>query len=285
MREDGSVWTWGSNTGGRIGDGTITTDKEVVTPNESGGYSSTYEIVENHDKNFPVQVVSEVTLPKNATILNCIALGNSVAEVETNHVPFRTLNTAVGRWSFYGSYEDFTAVFYNNEKAAFIYTNKTEGNQAGSAYIDTNDANKQYGVSIGVVPENEPEVAEILIFEFTNAFRGSHALYPLEWSSLLADAAKKHSLDMAERNFFDHTNPDGKEAGDRITQAGYTWNALSENISNGYIDAVSTVDAWINSAGHRNNLLTQDCRELGVGWFVSSTTGYQTYATQNFGSR
>jgi uncharacterized protein YkwD len=102
----------------------------------------------------------------------------------------------------------------------------------------------------------------------------------LKWNDKLGTAARSHSEDMKKRGFFNHTNPDGLDAGDRITAAGYEWRACAENIymrSRG-VNAVDAVDAWVNSSGHRENLLTTICDELGVG--VSGV-----YSTQNFGKR
>jgi uncharacterized protein YkwD len=124
-------------------------------------------------------------------------------------------------------------------------------------------------------------VSEQLIFELTNAFRAANSLSKLTWNDKLAGAARSHSQDMADRNFFDHINPDGKGPTDRAEALGYSWKAYAENISSGYQNAVSAVDGWINSPGHRGNLLTTTCNEIGVGWIESG----ESYGTQDFGNQ
>ncbi len=194
---------------------------------------------------------------------------------------FGSYVTSGGRWGFYGSYEKFLAVYYENDKATFLYTNDLSTyTGGGKVYTDSNDNGRQYAASIGTLPACDDAATERLIFEFTNAFRGLHYLPALKWNDKLAEAARSHSKDMEKRNFFSHTNPDGKDPGDRITAAGYEWMAYAENIfmASWGVDAVFAVDCWINSSGHRKNMLNTFCDELGVG--VSGS-----YSTQNFGKR
>jgi uncharacterized protein YkwD len=192
------------------------------------------------------------------------------------------LATSSGTWVFYGSYSQFLAVFYVDGKATFIYTNNMS-TYKGSGKTYTCDfesgISMRYAASFGMLPAFDEATNERLIFEFTNAFRAINGLSTLRWNDTLAVAARSHSLDMAIRAFFDHTNPDGKDASTRITEAGYSWKACAENIAMYPImSAVDVVDGWINSPGHRKNMLTTQCDELGVG--VSGS-----YATQNFGKQ
>jgi len=189
--------------------------------------------------------------------------------------------TSNGEWRFYGSYDKFLAVFYVNKKATFLYTNDLSTYiGGGNVYIDSNNNDIRYAASIGTLPACDDATTERLIFEFTNAFRGLYGLPALKWNDKLATAARSHSKDMEKREFFNHTNPDGLSPGDRITAAGYEWQAYAENIfmASWGVDAVYAVDRWVNSSGHRKNMLATFCDELGVG--VSGA-----YGTQNFGKR
>jgi len=181
----------------------------------------------------------------------------------------------------YGNYDKFLIVFYVNNRAKFMYTNDLSTYMGdGIVYTDKNDNNRRYAASIGTLPELDPKTSEFLIFHITNAFRASYGLPALIWNDKLAATARLHSEDMEKRKYFSHINPEGLEPHDRIISAGYSAKASAENIysdSSG-VNPVQAMDAWINSPGHRTNLLITVCDELGVG--VSGTC-----ATQNFGRK
>ena len=62
-----------------------------------------------------------------------------------------------------------------------------------------------------------------------------------------------------------HTGSDGSNPGDRIARAGYRFSAWAENVAMGYPDAASVMDGWMNSPGHRANILSGNVTEIGVG--------------------
>ena len=127
-----------------------------------------------------------------------------------------------------------------------------------------------------------------------NQIRAEHDLPGLRENKRLRKAALGHSKDMVKDRFFDHTTPEGTTMVDRILRAKYVreddgW-ALGENLAWG-TGSLGTprgaVDAWMNSPGHRANILKKAYRELGVGVVlgvpVSDTAG-ATY-TVDFGVR
>lgn len=118
------------------------------------------------------------------------------------------------------------------------------------------------------------------VVALVNAERAKHGCRALTVNSKLARAAQGHSADMHARNFFDHTNPDGKDPGDRITAAGYRWSSYGENIAKGQPTPASVMDAWMNSSGHRANILNCGFKEIGVGVVLSGGP----YWTQDFGT-
>src|SRR4051794_8757589 len=79
----------------------------------------------------------------------------------------------------------------------------------------------------------------------------------------LAAVARAHSADMRDRGFFDHVNPDGLDPFDRAARAGLV--AHAENIAYGQPDPAAVMDSWMDSAGHRANILNCDLTRLGVG--------------------
>lgn len=89
---------------------------------------------------------------------------------------------------------------------------------------------------------------------------------PLTMESNLRCAARTHSQDMVDRNYFDHTNPEGQSPGDRIDETGYQWRSWGENIAWGQTTPEAVVDAWMNSDGHCSNIMNAGFSEIGVGY-------------------
>ncbi|MGV9632530.1 CAP domain-containing protein, partial [Streptomyces sp. NPDC003487] len=97
----------------------------------------------------------------------------------------------------------------------------------------------------------------------------------------LRDAAQAHSDDMAARDYFDHVSPDGTDPGKRITAAGYRWSTYGENIAKGQQTADSVMTSWMNSPGHRANILNCSFKNIGIG--IHDGSGGPWW-TQDFGS-
>ncbi|MEU3510948.1 CAP domain-containing protein, partial [Streptomyces longwoodensis] len=119
------------------------------------------------------------------------------------------------------------------------------------------------------------------VLALVNQERKTAGCAPLTSSDRLRDAAQTHSDDMAARDFFDHVNPDGADPGRRITAAGYRWSTYGENIAKGQQTARSVMTSWMNSPGHRANILNCAFKNLGVG--VHRGDG-GPYWTQDFGT-
>ncbi len=146
------------------------------------------------------------------------------------------------------------------------------------------------------------------IHALINRERKQHGLAPLAMDHALAVIARKHSQDMAVRKYFDHISPDGHDFSYRYHQAGYSCSlregniifAGAENIAlNHLYDSVTTINGeafydwnsqdriaettvqgWMQSPGHRKNILTPQWRNEGIG-IVISPDG-KVYITQNF---
>lgn len=121
--------------------------------------------------------------------------------------------------------------------------------------------------------------AEAAVLDLVNKERAGAGCSPLTASSELGALAGAFSQDMAERDFFSHTDPDGDSPWDRAAQAGIE-GLGGENIARGQADAAAVMDAWMNSDGHRANILNCDFRTLGVGVHFGDGGPWWT---QNFG--
>ncbi|GAA0929095.1 CAP domain-containing protein [Streptomyces thermoalcalitolerans] len=126
---------------------------------------------------------------------------------------------------------------------------------------------------------SKEEAAEAEVLRLVNEERAKVGCSPLAASSALADLAGNFSKAMAEGGFFDHTDPSGASPWDRAAKAGIT-NLGGENIARGQADAAAVMEAWMNSPGHRANILNCDFKTLGVG--VHFGPGGPWW-TQNFG--
>ncbi|MFK4069226.1 CAP domain-containing protein [Streptomyces sp. NPDC029674] len=113
-------------------------------------------------------------------------------------------------------------------------------------------------------PSSDESSAEAAVLTLVNQERAKAGCRPVRADDRLAALAGDFSADMAERGFFDHTDPDGATPWDRAEKAGIT-DLGGENIARGQADARSVMDAWMNSSGHRANILNCDYKTLGVG--------------------
>jgi len=139
---------------------------------------------------------------------------------------------------------------------------------------------RDFGVDVAEETTQAGPLGEVV--ERTNAERARHGLAPLTTDARLAAAAQAHSADMVRRGFFAHENPDGKQVWDRAVAAGYAYRKVAENIAAGQRTAEQVVRGWMESPGHRANILDRDLTQIGVGRAEGGS--YDVYWTQVFGT-
>ncbi|MGW7536619.1 CAP domain-containing protein [Amycolatopsis sp. NPDC054798] len=115
------------------------------------------------------------------------------------------------------------------------------------------------------------------VIELVNSERDKAGCDPVTEEPHLDKAAQGHSDDMSSRDYFSHDTPEGENFADRITDAGYP-KPGAENIAKGATSADQVMRMWMNSSGHRKNILNCSLKKLGVG---VATGGW--YWTQDFG--
>ena len=127
---------------------------------------------------------------------------------------------------------------------------------------------------------------EQLVVQGMNAERTKNGLTLLVADTKLASIARAHSQDMLAKNYFSHTNLNGCTAGCRLNAAGYAWRSYGENIHwmSGYNlsaadSANKIVTDWMNSLGHRANILGSQFTAVGVG---VAAQGSKVYTTADF---
>jgi len=158
-------------------------------------------------------------------------------------------------------------------------------------------------------PFIDVNLLEKKIHELVNMEREKRRIKKLQWSDELSRIARKHSTDMAKRNYFAHKTPEGKTPSERAEENGfvcqkkygsYIRNGIGENIfqnhiyksiayigGKAYYDyrtfdeiAESTVEGWMKSEGHRENILFVEYDSEGIGVVISDSG--EIYITENF---
>jgi uncharacterized protein YkwD len=123
---------------------------------------------------------------------------------------------------------------------------------------------------------------ESQVIALVNTERANAGCAALTADSRLTTAARGHSSDMASRGYFDHNTLEGVTVGTRVTNAGYRWSAVGENIAWGQATATAVMKDWMNSPGHKANILNCSFKNIGVGMAYNSSR--RPYWTQDFGT-
>jgi len=156
--------------------------------------------------------------------------------------------------------------------------------QVGLAYVTGSRSGDTYWTALWARPllpgDLDRTAAEVT--DLTNRERARAGLPPLATDALLTRAAQAHSTDMVVRAFYSHTGPDGSQPWDRAAAAGSTRRTIGENIACGQRSPAEVVEGWMNSPGHRANILKREFTHIGIGFAGGGKAG--TYWTQLFGA-
>ncbi|MFD9357533.1 CAP domain-containing protein [Streptomyces sp. NPDC060031] len=121
--------------------------------------------------------------------------------------------------------------------------------------------------------------AAAAVLSLVNQERSAAGCSALTLNEKLTKAAQDHSEDMAAHGNMSHTGSDGSDPGGRITRAGYAWGTYGENVAYGYGTPEKVMEGWMNSPGHRENILNCSFKEIGIGLAQPNH-----YWTQDFGA-
>ncbi len=108
------------------------------------------------------------------------------------------------------------------------------------------------------------------VIELANIERGKVNAGPLTAQAQLTQAARAHALDMACNLFVSHTGSDGSSPFERMTRFGYAFSAAAENVAAGYATPAEVVQGWMDSPGHRENMLDPAYTQIGIGYVFNS---------------
>ena len=110
------------------------------------------------------------------------------------------------------------------------------------------------------------------VLNLVNAERAKHSLSPLTLNSSVSRVAQAKAEDMKNNSYFSHTSPTYGSPFDMLKQFGISYSTAGENIAKGQKTPQAVVNAWMNSEGHRANILNKNFTQLGVGYVDGSTT-------------
>jgi len=117
----------------------------------------------------------------------------------------------------------------------------------------------------GPAPATAPASPAQQVVDQTNARRAQHGLPALAVNGALTNAAQAHSADQAGVNRMSHAGTDGSDVAARLDRVGFWYSAWAENVAAGYGNATAVVNGWMNSAGHRANILSGNVTHIGIG--------------------
>ncbi len=172
--------------------------------------------------------------------------------------------------------------------------------ESGTYYVQVNRRQNQTSYRLNIKLEQAAPLAEAAplatstapsladqVLALVNQERRAVGVKPLRLNEKLTAAATAHSQDMALNDYLSHTSSDGRSPEARILATGYDAFIATENIAGGLATPASVMQAWMNSPGHRANLLNGSLTEMGVGFYFLDndlgSTNYRYYWTQDFG--
>ncbi|API80634.1 TPA: CAP domain-containing protein [Staphylococcus argenteus] len=171
-------------------------------------------------------------------------------------------------------------VFHKNHIYTTVFYDKHRRNNV-TAVLQVSDAmenrlKEQYGAPSKSLANSY----ELQNFDLVNAERKQHELPTLKYSKQNSETARKHSKDMADNHYFDHTNLKGQSPFDRLKKDGITFRSAGENLAYGQVSSIYAHEGLMNSLGHRKNILNDAFNTLGVG--VDFNDEKQPFWTENY---
>lgn len=157
-------------------------------------------------------------------------------------------------------------------------TPKPSRTTAPSRQLPRSTAPSSTGATTASAKGLSAELREVV--NLVNQERAKAGCKALTVDDKLVLAAQRHSQDQADHKTMSHDGSDGSDVGDRLDRVGYAWRSYGENVAWNQQSPAAVMDAWMNSPGHRANILNCSFTEIGVG--VARSNG--PYWTQDFGT-
>lgn len=271
-----------------IGDKRSDVEQQVGTPkrsslNEYGVEWNTYH--ENYQNFFMVAYDKEdkvAGLYTNQDLLSStlgIDLNSSRETVlSTLDEPLSAIRKGLVRYQIQNDDENDT--FFIDHNYVTIFYDKHENNTVTAIQIISDKLEQQKKEYFGEPTPDLKAGLEYQLFDLTNAARVVHGLPVLNWEEPLRKTARDHSTDMAEHNYFSHTNLQGQSPFDRMQEDDIVFRIAGENLAAGQPSSIFAHEGLMNSLGHRENILKKEFESLAVG--VDFNQNSQPFYTENF---
>lgn len=177
-----------------------------------------------------------------------------------------------GKNFFYSCFQNWTNDWKNNWQ---VEENKVEDPSPKEEVVETEQ--EKVETEQEKVESGDLHAYEQGVFDLTNEERVKNGLAPFKMDKALSDVAREKSNDMKQKGYFDHQSPTYGSPFDMMKQFGITYQSAGENIAMGQRSPEEVVQAWMNSPGHRANILNGSFTHLGVGYIENGN-----YWTQLF---
>lgn len=136
------------------------------------------------------------------------------------------------------------------------------------------------------ITEREFQGNENDIIALVNQARSEENLPPVQRNEKLMESALLKAEDMKEKNYFEHVSPEGLDPWFFAEKVGYKYKTFGENLAEGFFSANSVHEGWMNSEGHRENILNKDFKEIGAAIVAFEQNGMKSYLlVQHFASQ
>lgn len=201
-----------------------------------------------------------VGLPRAAvrTSLSAAAYGSPLTSIQKGSTRYPILHT------------DEKDVFYNGTAYATVFYDNSAGGTLTAIQIIEKSA--EWTIGYYGTPSTALEAGfEKINFYLINAIRVRKGLACLTWDTKLAVVAKSHSVEMLSQGYFDHVDMAGLSSAGRFTAAGIGYSLSAENIAQNIPSPILTHELFMNSAGHRNNILNASLTSIGIGTALSGS--------------
>ncbi|TFJ92494.1 CAP domain-containing protein [Lentibacillus salicampi] len=239
-----------------------------VTPNE---YHTEWHTYHDHYQNFVMVAFNnndQVTgLYTNQDLLRSkggITLDNTKQEVRKAYgEPIQSIQKGLTRYQINNNQEQDTFKLDGNYITFFYDEHRNE--QIAAIQIISEEMEKQKEAFFAEPSDQLRQGLEYQLFDLTNAARAKFEQPILDWHDPAQSTALNHSQDMAEQNYFSHTNPEGESPFDRLEADGVQFRMAGENLAAGQPSSIYAHQGLMNSKGHRKNILHDDFRLMAVG--------------------
>lgn len=175
-----------------------------------------------------------------------------------------------------GEYDEF----YLENSYVTVFYDQHENNTVTAIKVIDEELEQDRDFYYSQPSQELKEGFEYQLFDLTNSTRVNHHLPILTWDEQVRETSRRHSLDMAENQYFGHTNLEGQSPFERMEEDNIQFKTAGENLAFGQISSIFAHEGLMNSLGHRENTLQEHYRYLGVG--VAFNSELQPYFTKKY---